>query len=74
MFKFYWISYDYKRYAYKKRVDLHSCIPHKHKLFWQLFPLAYFAVTRNANLFVEEKNQAPSQAISIYFWGKKFER
>ena len=31
------------------------CIPRKHKPFWELIILAYFAVSRNANLFVHEK-------------------
>ena len=30
------------------------CIPRKHKTFWELIILAYFAVSRNANLFVHE--------------------
>ena len=44
--------YAYELYAYKKES---TCIPHKCKPFLQLIALAYFAISQNANLFVNKK-------------------
>ena len=43
--------YAYKRYSHKK---WGTCIPHKHKRLRSLIALVYFAVSQNANLFVQK--------------------
>ena len=46
-----------------------TCIPCKHKSFWQLIKLAYFAISRNANFFNKAK-----RIRKIYFREEKNEK